>query len=34
MEKGAFGFVDVFTTRMNGTERLLCEMTVRSGKVV
>ena len=34
MEKGAFGFVDVFKTRMNGTERLACEMTVRIGKVV
>ena len=34
MEEGAFGFVDVFKTRMNGTERLACEMTVRGGKVV
>lgn len=34
LEKGAFGFVDVFKTRMDGTERLACEMTVRGGKVV
>lgn len=34
LEKGTFGFVDVFKTRMDGTERLACEMTVRGGKVV
>jgi len=34
LEKGNFGFVDVFGARMKGTQKLLCELTLRGGKVV
>ena len=34
VEKGHYGFVDSFGARMDGTERLVCELTVRDGKVV
>ena len=34
IEKGRFGFVDSFGARTDGTERLVCELTVRDGKVV
>jgi dihydroorotase len=34
LEKGEFGFVDSFGARRRGTERLVCELTVRGGKVV
>jgi dihydroorotase len=34
IEKGKFGFVDVYKARMDGTQRLDCELTVRNGKVV
>jgi dihydroorotase len=34
VESGRFGFVDSFGARMDGTERLACELTVRDGKVV
>jgi len=34
LEKGNFGFVDTFGARMAGTEKLVCEMTVRDGRVV
>jgi dihydroorotase len=34
LDKGNFGFVDVFKARMSGTERLACEMTIRNGVVV
>jgi len=34
VEKGAFGFTDSNGARMNGPERLRCEMTVHDGKVV
>jgi len=34
LEKGKFGFVDSFGARMAGTEKLVCEMTVRDGRVV
>ena len=34
VEKGRYGFVDSFGARMDGTERLVCELTVRDGKVV
>lgn len=33
VEKGAFGFVDVYKARMNGTQRLVCELTLRDGRV-
>ena len=34
VEKGRFGLVDMYGARMDATERLLCELTVRDGKVV
>jgi dihydroorotase len=33
VEKGEFGFVDVYKARMRGTQRLVCELTLRDGKV-
>jgi dihydroorotase len=34
IEKGQFGFVDSFGARLRGTQKLVCEMTVRGGLVV
>ncbi len=34
LEKGKFGFVDQSAGRLDGTQKLLCEMTLRDGKVV
>ncbi|HEU0140931.1 MAG TPA: amidohydrolase/deacetylase family metallohydrolase [Bryobacteraceae bacterium] len=34
LEKGQFAFVDSWGARMDGTQRLLCELTVASGLVV
>jgi dihydroorotase len=34
LEKGKFGFVDSFGGRKAGTQKLVCEMTLREGKVV
>jgi dihydroorotase len=34
IEKGDFGFLDVYNARLKGTERLTCEMTLRDGKIV
>ena len=34
IEKGKFAFVDSFGARMDGTQKLGCELTVASGKVV
>ncbi|MGI8991669.1 MAG: amidohydrolase/deacetylase family metallohydrolase [Bryobacteraceae bacterium] len=34
LETGRFGFVDQYGARLDGTQRLLCELTVRGGKVV
>jgi dihydroorotase len=34
VEKGRFGFVDPSNGRIDGTQRLSCEMTLRDGKVV
>jgi dihydroorotase len=33
VEKGNFGFVDVYKARMNGTQRIECELTLRAGRV-
>ena len=33
VEKGNFGFVDVYKARMNGTQRIECELTLRDGRV-
>jgi dihydroorotase len=34
LEKGQFGFVDVFGARLQGNRKLVCEITVRNGLVV
>jgi len=34
LEKGRFGFVDTYGARMTGGEKLVCELTVRDGRVV
>lgn len=34
LEKGKFGFVDMYGARMDGNQKLTCEMTLRDGKVV
>jgi dihydroorotase len=34
LEKGHFGFVDTNGARMAGNEKLICELTVRDGRVV
>jgi dihydroorotase len=34
IENGNFGFVDMNNTKMMGTQKLVCELTIRNGKVV
>jgi dihydroorotase len=34
LEHGRYGFVDSYGARLPGTERLVCELTLRDGKVV
>jgi dihydroorotase len=34
VEKGDFGFLDMYNARLKGTQRLDCEMTLRDGKIV
>ena len=34
VEKGEFGFVDMYGARLNGKQKFICELTVRGGKVV
>ena len=34
VENGKFGFTDTYGARLNGTEKLICELTVRGGKIV
>jgi len=34
VEKGDFGFLDMYNARLKGKERLACEMTLRDGKIV
>ena len=34
VEKGRFGFVDIYGARLAGTQKLVCELTLRDGKVV
>lgn len=34
LEHGKFGFTDMYGARMDGTEKLVCEMTVKGGKIV
>src|SRR5262249_42407835 len=34
LERGKFGFTDMYGARMPGTQKLVCEMTVRNGRIV
>jgi dihydroorotase len=34
LQKGNFGFADVYGARLRGTQKLICELTVRDGRVV
>ena len=34
IDRGKFGFVDSFGARLAGTQNLVCELTLRDGKVV
>ena len=34
VERGNFGFTDMYGARMAGSQRLICELTIRNGKVV
>ncbi|GAC1416065.1 MAG: amidohydrolase/deacetylase family metallohydrolase [Acidobacteriaceae bacterium] len=34
VETGKFGFVDMYNTKMMGTKKIVCEMTLKDGKVV
>jgi len=34
VERGKFGFVDMYGARMDASQRLVCELTLRDGKVV
>ncbi len=34
IENGNFGFVDSYGARMSGSKKLVCELTIRNGKVV
>lgn len=34
VEDGKFGFTDMYGARMDGTQRVICELTVKGGKVV
>lgn len=34
LEHGQFGFVDMFDKKLMGNEKLICQLTVRAGKVV
>ena len=34
LQKGNFGFVDMYGARLKGTQKLNCELTLRDGKVV
>jgi dihydroorotase len=34
LERGRFGLVDMYGARLDATERIVCELTIRDGKVV
>jgi len=34
LENGSFGFVDMYGARLRGTRKLICELTIKGGKVV
>ncbi len=34
VEQGDFGFTDMYGARLKGNQKLVCELTLRDGKVV
>ena len=34
LQAGKFGFVDMYGARMDGCHKLICELTIRNGKIV
>jgi dihydroorotase len=34
LEKGKFGYLDMFGAKLSGTERLTAEMTLKDGRIV
>jgi dihydroorotase len=34
IDKGTFGFIDVSGTKITGDEKLICQLTLRDGRVV
>ena len=34
VDKGKFGFVDMYNTKMFGSQKLVCQLTVKDGKIV
>jgi dihydroorotase len=34
VEKGDFGFLDIYNAKLKGSQKLECEMTLRDGKIV
>ena len=34
VDHGSFGFVDMYNTKMMGTQKLVCQLTVKDGKIV
>src|SRR6202035_2985739 len=34
LEKGKFGFTDMYGARADGSQKLVCELTIRNGRVV
>ena len=34
LEKGSFGYVDMHGARLRGNQKLICELTLRDGKIV
>jgi dihydroorotase len=34
VQPGTFGFVDMYGARMNGSQKFICELTLRNGKIV
>jgi dihydroorotase len=34
VEQGKFGFTDMYGARMNGTQKFVCEMTIKDGRIV
>jgi dihydroorotase len=34
LERGSFGFLDTYGARLRGDQKLVCELTIRDGRVV